>query len=64
MKIIFITVLIILLILFIGELIYANIRLYQGIKDEHKSIDWMHVIFCIGIFLLEILLISSVFINN
>lgn len=59
-KKIFIIILVILFILEIGGLIYAHIRLYQVTKDNHKSIDWECMIWCISIFLMEILFVLAV----
>lgn len=59
MKIIVI-VLIVLFVLCIGGLIYTHILLYQVIKDDRKSIDWGCMIWCIGLFFMEILLALGV----
>lgn len=57
-------IIIIIFILLIGVAIYTNIRLYKELKDDHKSIDWECVIWCISLFLMEMLLVLSIFINK
>lgn len=57
-------IIVIIFILLIGAVIYTNIHLYKELKDNRKSIDWECVIWCISLFLMEMLLVLSVFMNK
>lgn len=54
------TIAIILFILYAGMVIYINtFLLYKALKESWKSKDWEFMIFCLMMFLTEILFVLS-----